>query len=232
MMPRYFAQVQDGIVQRVLVCDDPQWLTDRLGGTWVETADPYTDEPTEDLEGVAYCSPGFGVDESFPERFAPQWVQPVATPDGWTSYPKGALVWHDGRIKKSTMDNNTWHPDVTGWHDHPIIEGVRPRWSQPLGAHDTWPLGFIVRHNGSLWESLIPANATEPGSDPRWWKNLTEPEPDPNEPQPWKPWDGHNSSLYQVGDRVTHNGQTWTATVGNNHWEPGAPGTASLWVAD
>jgi hypothetical protein len=126
-----------------------------------------------------------------------------------------------------------WAPDLTPalWRMIPA-EGVIWPWAQPQGAHDAYPVGARVTHNGSLWESLIPANATEPGSDPRWWKNLSEPEPDPNEPQPWKPWDGHNSSLYQVGDRVTHNGQTWTATVGNNHWEPGAPGTASLWVAD
>ncbi len=221
---RYFAQVQDGIVQRVLVCDNPDWLHDRLGGTWVETADPYAEEPQE----VAYCGPGFGHDDTFPERFAPPWVQPIATPDGWTSYPKGALVWHEGRIWKSTMDNNTWRPDVTGWHDHPITEGVRPRWKQPVGAHDTWPLGIIVEHNGDEYESLVPNNVWVPGTNATLWKNLTAPEPDPDVPQPWKPWDGHNSSLYQVGARVTHNGQTWRNTVENSHWEPGVYG----WVVD
>lgn len=44
-------------------------------------------------------------------------------------------------------------------------------------------------------------------------------------PQPWQPWtSGLNADLYQLGDEVTHNGQTWVAVVGNNHWEPGAFG--------
>jgi hypothetical protein len=46
----------------------------------------------------------------------------------------------------------------------------------------------------------------------------------------WVPWtSGRNEDLYQVGDQVRHNGKTWEATVGNNHWEPGAPGHESLW---
>jgi len=43
-------------------------------------------------------------------------------------------------------------------------------------------------------------------------------------PEAWQEWDGVNENLYQVGDVVMHNGQTWIATVGNNHWEPGEYG--------
>lgn len=50
------------------------------------------------------------------------------------------------------------------------------------------------------------------------------PDPDPVGPAAWVPWDGNNANLYQIGDRVTHNGQTWEATAANNHWEPGVFG--------
>jgi len=29
---------------------------------------------------------------------------------------------------------------------------------------------------------------------------------------------------YQIGDRVTHNGNTWESTANNNVWEPGVFG--------
>jgi len=36
-MARYFAEIKDGIVQRVVVCESKEWLEERLGGEWVET---------------------------------------------------------------------------------------------------------------------------------------------------------------------------------------------------
>ena len=38
-----------------------------------------------------------------------------------------------------------------------------PPWKQPLGAHDAYPKGFRVVHNGQEWESDIPDNVWEPG---------------------------------------------------------------------
>jgi hypothetical protein len=43
----------------------------------------------------------------------------------------------------------------------------------------------------------------------------------------WKAWDGHNESLYQVGDIVWYpsiDTQLYISTAGNNHWEPGVFG--------
>jgi hypothetical protein len=43
----------------------------------------------------------------------------------------------------------------------------------------------------------------------------------------WKEWDGHNESLYQIGDIVWYpsiNTQLYIATAGNNHWTPGVFG--------
>lgn len=46
----------------------------------------------------------------------------------------------------------------------------------------------------------------------------------------WKPWDGMTAD-YQQGAIVTHNDRLWESTfAGQNVWEPGAPGTESLWV--
>lgn len=45
----------------------------------------------------------------------------------------------------------------------------------------------------------------------------------------WEPWDGV-SDRYQHGAQVTHNGYHWRSIfAGQNVWEPGAPGTETLW---
>lgn len=45
----------------------------------------------------------------------------------------------------------------------------------------------------------------------------------------WKPWDGLSSD-YQIDAVVSHNGELWKSVyVGQNVWEPGAPGTESMW---
>lgn len=38
-----------------------------------------------------------------------------------------------------------------------------PEWSQPLGAHDAYPLGAKVSHNGKKWVSDVDNNVWEPG---------------------------------------------------------------------
>lgn len=35
--------------------------------------------------------------------------------------------------------------------------------------------------------------------------------------------------LYDLGARVTHNGERWVSLVPNNSWEPGTTGTAGVW---
>lgn len=36
-------------------------------------------------------------------------------------------------------------------------------WVQPTGAHDAYPLGTKVTHNGKTWTSATAANVWEPG---------------------------------------------------------------------
>lgn len=53
---------------------------------------------------------------------------------------------------------------------------------------------------------------------------------EPEEYPDWKPWDGISND-YQKGAIVRHKGQLWKSVYeGQNVWEPGAPGTESLWV--
>ena len=48
----------------------------------------------------------------------------------------------------------------------------------------------------------------------------------------WKPWDGI-SNKYQRGAVVSHNDKVWKSVYpGQNVWEPGAPGTETLWVEE
>ena len=165
-MTRYFAEIDaQNVVQRVVVCSDPDWLAERLGGTWVETADPYV-EPGD----VKYCGPGHGYDPEYPERFAPQWVQPVGDdPEGNVIYPVGTRVFHNGRIWRSRVDDNVWEPGVAAWHDAPP-SGI-PTWFQPTGSADAYPAvdeetgqPTVVMHNGQAWLNTHgDGNVWEPG---------------------------------------------------------------------
>lgn len=158
-MARYFAEVDaQNVVLRVIVAESADWCVDHLGGTWVETADPYSQEP----QAVTYCGPGYGCDESFPERFAPQWRQPLgADVEEAPPYEKDAVVFHGGRIWRSTVDVNVWEPGVSGWHDVPL--SGTPIWVQPAGAHDAYQTGDVVQYNGDTWRSTTPNNVWAPG---------------------------------------------------------------------
>lgn len=109
-----------------------------------------------------------------------------------------------------------------------------PEWVQPLGAQDAYPLTdvfgnpTVVSVGGVLWQNTSDANTQAPGVF--GWTNLSEPEPvsEPDSYPAWQVWSGLNEDLYQIGDRVTHNGSDWEATAGNNHWEPGVFGWVQI----
>lgn len=207
----YFAEVSSGTVLRVIVADSAQWCVDHLGGTWLETANPYSAQ----AQTVKYCGPGYGVDPSFPERFAPQWVPPVPDPTtgAWSSYPKGAIVARNGSLWKSTMDGNLWEPGVSAWHPQPDITGVLPNWVQPTGAHDVWLLNAEVTHNGKRWRSQHAANVWEPGVSQ--WLDIDAVVVVGKWTQPTGAHDD-----YDIGARVTYKGKTWRSTVNANVWAP------------
>ena len=81
-------------------------------------------------------------------------------------------------------------------------------WIQPTGAHDAYPRWWEVKHNEKFYTSLIPANTTTPGSDPRWWKeiNLPTEEPEvPVDPNAPKEWNGEYFQ-YLPDEKVTYKG--------------------------
>lgn len=90
-------------------------------------------------------------------------------------------------------------------------------WRPPSGAHDAYPQGWTVDHDGGVWESLISGNAHEPGVS--GWRQVTT----GDQPAPWvQPAGAHDA--YGLGDRVTHDGSVWESTVDANVWAPGVHG--------
>ena len=103
-------------------------------------------------------------------------------------------------------------------------EGVQEgeAWKQPEGAHDAYPTGWEVEHQGKRWVSLTPANVWEPGVS--GWREIVEDNDDgtPGVAAWVQPTGAHDA--YPVGAQVTHNGATWESTTPNNVWEPGVYG--------
>jgi hypothetical protein len=111
-----------------------------------------------------------------------------------------------------------------------------PLWIQPTGAHDSYPVTNAagdparVEFEGRNYENIMGAlNQFSPTAYPAGWADLGSAtgvqEPDPVTYPAWAPWtSGLSEDLYQIGARVSHNGQNWEATTGNNHWEPGVFG--------
>lgn len=175
----YFAELDgSNVVLRVVVASSAKWCANNLGGTWVETNDPYTpydqvvvgmDESDPEspapimgdhpLKGTVFAGPGMGHDDTFPEKFAAPWEEWDGDND--SLYQEGDLVFHGGRIWRCTTINNSFEPGVSGWHDAP--ESGNPVWVQPTGGHDAYAAGTIVDHAGSTWVSDIDANVWEPG---------------------------------------------------------------------
>ena len=81
---RYFAEIKDGVVKRVIVADSKEWGEKNLGGEWVETFIGRI--------GKRYAGPGYTYDQT-KDNFIPKkpfqswilnqedmWVAPVASP--------------------------------------------------------------------------------------------------------------------------------------------------------
>ena len=94
----------------------------------------------------------------------------------------------------------------------------RAAWVQPTGAHNAFPKGATVTHNGKDWESLTPANVWPPGVT--GWREVVA-----EGPAAWvQPLGAHDA--YPLGAKVTHKGKTWTSTAAANVWRPGVYGWA------
>lgn len=94
----------------------------------------------------------------------------------------------------------------------------------PKWATDTdYAAGFKVQRGGKLYKCLqahtSQADWTPDAAPSLWAKVLI---PDETVIPAWELSDSTNP--YSKGDKVTHNGKTWTSTVDNNVWEPGVFG--------
>lgn len=97
------------------------------------------------------------------------------------------------------------------------------KWSQPSGAHDSYPVKWVVSHKGKKWESMVTGNVWEPGTT--GWREVSK----DGAPMEWiQPLGAHDS--YKRGEKVTHNGKTWVSNSPNNVWEPGT--NDILWAED
>lgn len=101
-------------------------------------------------------------------------------------------------------------------NDYLEAEGtdVGESWRQPAGAHDAYPKGWQISHNGTVWQSTTPSNVWEPGVT--GWREVSA----SSTPSTWEqPLGAHDA--YALGADVIHNGTRWRSTIKNNVWEPG-----------
>ena len=115
-------------------------------------------------------------------------------------------------------------------------------WQQPAGAHDSYPSGWVVEHEGRFWRNdHVSGNAWEPGevgtpwievwpADDGGWTDQRPENTDPDTgevvPPAWQV-----GMTIQPGDRVEHDGQTWEALLAHTThegWIP-SPHTHAVW---
>lgn len=110
---------------------------------------------------------------------------------------------------------NARYLDATG-------RGRGQEWAQPTGAHDAYPQGWTVMHEGKTWESLTPANVWEPGVSGWREQSQESAEGEPSVPEWIQPTGAHDA--YKRGDTVVYQGLTWTSAIDANVWAPGVYG--------
>ncbi|WP_218957651.1 carbohydrate-binding protein [Actinomyces faecalis] len=116
--------------------------------------------------------------------------------------------------------------------------GAWPEWVQPTGAHDAYPLGRVVAHEGRLWRSKHPANSWPPSTGDLWEEVTARPEDGTRLPGggadhelvPDTPtWQAGAS--YTAGDLVSYGGTVYRCVqphTSQTGWEP--PGVPALWA--
>lgn len=90
---------------------------------------------------------------------------------GGAAYAVDDIVAYDGALYRCAQAHTSqagWTPDATRALWTPLgvsaddPEAV-PEWVQPTGAHDAYPQGAHVMHNGMEWVSDMDGNVWEPG---------------------------------------------------------------------
>ena len=131
-----------------------------------KTAGEMAMESLNELGGLMFVTLAEGgqIDEvtaaEHTELFAP-WAFPV-------SYTVGQIRRHGGKLYKCLTAHTSqedWGPDVAPslWVGISDPAEEWPAWSQPIGAHDAYPLGAKVNHCEKHWTSTVANNVWEPG---------------------------------------------------------------------
>lgn len=100
----------------------------------------------------------------------------LLTGDG-SLIPARSVRRFEGQLYRANVDcwdrADNW-PDTapTLWTGLTLNEW--PEWVQPTGAHDAYNIGGKVTYHGKRYISQIVGNTTVPGSDARWWQEVTE----------------------------------------------------------
>ena len=85
------------------------------------------------------------------------------------------------------------------------------------------------RRYGSYLYKCLQAHTSQatwtPDAAPSLWARVLI--PDPHDIPEWV--QPSSTNPYMKGDKVRHIGKIWISDVDNNVWEPGAPGTETLW---
>lgn len=102
--------------------------------------------------------------------------------------------------------------------DHP--KKFAPKWKQPTGSEDAYPVGSYVWHNDRIYLSTTPANVWEPTVF--GWRDKTDIIP------AWRQPLGAGD-VWNLSDEVLHKDRHWKSLIKDNVWEPGAVGSESLW---
>jgi hypothetical protein len=83
-------------------------------------------------------------------------------------YPVGKRLCYQGKLYKVLIKHTsqaTWTPDLSPSLFADVLipdPTVIPEWVQP-GSTNPYMKGDKVRHNGSVWESIVENNVWEPG---------------------------------------------------------------------
>ena len=168
-----------------------------------------------------------------------EWVAPVGAHD---SYPEGWEVTHNGKLWTSLIAGNVFEPGVSGWREV-TADGSPSEWVQPTGAHDAYPVGAEVLHDGKRWVSLVDANVWRPGAagSETLWEEVVEDVDEPAEPEPEEPGEepgepsvaewNPNGVNYTRDAQVTFEGVTYVCLqphASQPGWTPAA--VPALWA--
>ncbi len=107
------------------------------------------------------------------------------------------------------------------------VSVLYPEWGN-LKEGTTLNTGERVNDLGILY-NVLQTHQVQKSWSPAMTPSLFSPVliPDSEVIPEWRQPDSTNG--YSKGDKVAHKGKNWESLVDNNVWEPGVPGTETLW---